>query len=242
MKRTGPLLDRLKVRALRSVWMRAWALSERLGIDLVGSTEGPAIVRDPERRETYERLIAAADGTIDAADCPYPAHELLTYLVAERGLLLHGSNNAEIETLEPQVARDFGTELRAVVTCDDGIWPLFFATIARQSVPGLFNACLHVGRGGRLRRYYVFAIAGDPAAEGTWTNGAVYAVPRAGFRHEWGNEWVSPNPVRPVLRVLVRPEDFPLRDVVAGVSSPAELRHAGKLLREAKRERRAQSL
>ena len=242
MKRSGPILDRLKLRALRSLWMTAWSLSERLGIDLVGSTEGPPIVRDPERRDAFERLIKAADGTVDAAECPYPVHELLTYLVTERGLLLHGSNNAAIETLEPRPARDFATELQAVVACDDGIWPLFFATIARENVPGLFNACLHLGRGFGLRRFYVFAIVGEPDAASTWTDGAVYAVPRTGFRHEWGSEWVRSDAVRPELCVRVRPEDFPLRDTVVGVSSPGELRRAGRLLREAKRERRSQSL
>lgn len=238
MKRSGPLGDRLKLRAMRSLGMSAWRLSERLGVDVFGSTEGPPLTRDPGRRAAIERLLEGADGTVDAADCPFPAHELLTHLVTERGLLLHGSNRADLEVLEPQPAHDFATVLHAVVACDDGIWPLFFATIARQNVPGLFNACLHLGRGRRLRRLYVFVVVGDPSAAETWTDGAVYAVPRTGFRHEWGNEWVSPEPVRPVLRVRVRPEDFPLRDAVVGVSSPEELRHAGRRLREAKRERR----
>jgi hypothetical protein len=242
MQRSGPVLDRLKLRALRSLGMTAWRLGAPAGLDLFGSTEGPPIVRDPQRDEAFERLLSAGDGTVHAADCPYPVHELLTYLVTERGLLLHGSNNAEIETLEPQPARDFATELHAVVTCDDGIWPLFFATVARKNVQGLFNACLHTGRSPRLRRFYFFAITADPAAEQTWTEGAVYAMPRTGFRREWGNEWVCPDPVRPVLRVLVRPEDFPLRDVVLGVDSPEELRTAPRRLRQAKRERRARSL
>ena len=49
---------------------------------------------EDDRRETFERLIAAAqagDGTLDSS--PYPAHELLTYLVDSHGLLLHGSNH-----------------------------------------------------------------------------------------------------------------------------------------------------
>ena len=245
MERTGPWVDRIKLRALRSLGMGAWALTERLGLDLFGSTEGPPIVHDEKRAEAFERLITAAaagDRTVAATSCPHPVHELLTYLVVEHGLLLHGSNTTDIEQLEPQPAHDFQTELQAVVACDDGIWPLFFATVARQNVNGLFNACLHVGRGRRLRRLYVFVITADPAAAATWTDGAVYAMRRPGFRHEWGNEWVNPGPVRPVLRVLVRPEDFPLRNVVVGVSSPDELRHAGRHLREAKRERRLQSL
>ena len=52
----------------------------------------------------------------------------------------------------------------------------------------------------------------DPHDETTWTSGAVYAVARDGFRREWGNEWLAGNEVAPVLRVLVQPSDFPLRD------------------------------
>jgi hypothetical protein len=57
----------------------------------------------------------------------------------------------------------------------------------------------------------------DPNEDTTWTDGAVYAVPRDGFRREWGNEWLRSTEVTPVLRVLVRPSDFPLRhDVASG--------------------------
>ena len=69
MERTGPWVDRIKVRAMRSLGMGAWALSERLGLDLFGSTEGPPILHDEQRREAFERLITAAaagDGTVDA--------------------------------------------------------------------------------------------------------------------------------------------------------------------------------
>ena len=97
----------------------AWGLGERFGIDLVGSTEGPPANADPERRKVFDELIAAAhegDGTVPVAECPYPAHELLTHLVLQRGLLLHGSNNASLEVLEARPAHDLGTVLEAVVT------------------------------------------------------------------------------------------------------------------------------
>ncbi len=74
MKRTGPLRSRLMLRALRS-GVVVWRLCERLGIDLVGATEGPPIGTDRARRAAFEELIAAAragDGTIDAAACPHP--------------------------------------------------------------------------------------------------------------------------------------------------------------------------
>jgi hypothetical protein len=237
MKRTGPLRDRLALRALR-LGVLAWRLGERLGIDVAGATEGPRITLDTARRAAFDDLIArarAGDGEVDTASCPYPLHELLTYLALERGLLLHGTNDRGLAALEPRPARDFDTELHAVVASDDGIWPIFYAVVARDRVDGVFTGCIHLGRGPRARRFYMFALGGDPAAQGSWTRGAVYALPRAGFRHEWGREWVCAEPVRPLLRVPVGPDDFPLRDAV--IRAPDDFRRMIPSLRAAKRER-----
>ena len=240
MKRTGPLRGRLALRASRSLGVAAWRLGERLGIDVAGATEGPPFTADSARRDMFDALIAAAragDRTLDAAACPRPLHELLTHLVVEHDLLLHGSNDAELEVLEPRPARDYDTELFAAVACDDGIWPIFYAVIARDRIEAVFTACTHLGRPPRIRRFYMFAIGGDPASPSSWTRGAVYVLPRAGFRREWGHEWVTARPVRPLLRVLVGPEDFPLRDTVVGLSTPDEFRRDNRHLRAAKRER-----
>jgi hypothetical protein len=160
---------------------------------------------------------ARAEGSvIDASATPFPAHELLTHLVDEHGLLLHGSNHTELVVIEPRPARDFGTHVEVVAAADDGIWPLFYAVVARDRVDGVFTACMHLGRPPARRRFYAFRVFGaDPRNETTWTHGAVYAVPRDGFRREWGNEWLRNSQVAPVLRVLVRPSDFPLREIVA---------------------------
>ena len=240
MKRTGSLRQRLALGASRSLGVAAWRLSERLGVDIAGATEGPRFATDDGRRETFEDLIAAAragDGTVDMAACPHPLHELLTHLVLEHRLLLHGSNNATLEVLEPRPARDWASELRAVVACDDGIWPIFYEVVARDRVDGIFTACAQLGRPPRLRRFYMFAIGGDPTAPASWTDGAVYALPREGFRREWGHEWVNARPMRPELRVAVRPEDFPLRRAVVGLSTPEEFHRVSHHLRAAKRQR-----
>ena len=225
---------------LRSLGIGIWRLGERLGVNVIGATEGPPVATDESRRETFERLIAdarAADGWLDTAACPYPVHELLTYLVDRHGLLLHGSNHIGLDSLEPQPAHDLDTQLLAVVACDDGIWPLFYAVIARERVDRVVTACTHIGRGSRRRRFYLFAVYSDPAAPSAWTEGVVYALPRAGFRREWGNEWVSADPVRPQLRIPVRPADFPLLDTVVDLTPALGVRGAIRRLRAAKRER-----
>ena len=227
---------------LRSFGIGLWRLGERLGLNVIGASEGPPVTHDEMRRALFEQLIDAAetgDGTVDTTGSPYPPHELLTYLVDRRGLLLHGSNHRTLEVLEPQPARDLDTSLHAVVACDDGIWPIFYAVVARDRVDGVLTACTHLGRGSRRRRFYLFAVFGDSATPATWTDGVVYALPRAGFRREWGNEWVSPVSVRPVLRVHVRPADLPLRDTVVGLSTRSGVRSVIRRLRAAKRGRAA---
>lgn len=239
MRRTGSLRGRIAVRALRASVL-LWRIGERLGIDVAGATEGPPYTIDDDRRETFERLISAArerDGVIDLTGCPYPAHELLTYVVVEHGLLLHGSNHPALDVVEPRPARDFDTELVAVIAADDGIWPIFYAVVARDRVEGVFTGCTHLGRPPRVRRFYLFAVFTDEQPPSWWTEGTVYALPRAGFEHEWAQEWVNADPVRPVLRVPVRPDDFPLRESVLQVSPRDPSRSVIRRLRAAKRER-----
>jgi hypothetical protein len=216
MRREGPLRERVKVFVLRSVLFNVWRLAERLGIRL--ATEGPTHAPTEAQREAMDALVVRAraeGGVIDASSIGLPAHELLTHLVVQHRLLLHGSNNTQLEVIEPRPAHDYGTEVEAVVAADDGIWPLFYAVIARDRVDGVFTACMHLGRPPHPRRFYYFRVFGaNPHAETTWIPGAVYAVPRDGFRREWGNEWLRSNEVTPLLRVLVQPSDFPLRSVV----------------------------
>lgn len=239
MKRTGPLRERLAVFAMRSLGLSALRLAQRLGLN-TGATEGPPAVIDPGSRALFDELVASAragDGTIDVGRCPYPVHELLTYLVSERDYLLHGSNDPGLGVLEPRPARDLGTALQAVVACDDGIWPLFYAVVNRERIEAMFTNCMHVGRPPRIRRFYMFAIVADPAADETWTRGVVYALPPDGFRHEWGNEWVSEHRVTPLLRIPVAPRDFPLRETVVGLPDTRELRRVIRHLRASRRTR-----
>src|SRR4051794_836331 len=225
MRRTGPLRDRVRLKATRSVGVAAWRVGALCGAEVPGAVEGPPVETDPARAALFDELVAAAragDGTVDTAACPYPVHELLTHLVETRGLLLHGSNRADLDVLEPRPARDWATELKAVVACDDGIWPIFYAVVDRARVADVFTACMYLGR----RRFYMFALGGDPAAPESWTDGVVYALPRAGFRREWGREWVSPGPVGTLVRVPVGPGDFPLRGAVQALGEHPRTRAA----------------
>ena len=103
-----------------------------------------------------------------------------------------------------------------VAAADDGIWPLFYAVVARERVAGVFTACMHPAAARRCGASTSSASSERTRTRrGTWTRGAVYAVPREGFDREWGNEWLRGSAVKPVLRVLVEPSDFPLREIVS---------------------------
>ncbi len=218
-RREGSFRERLKLFCFRRVLFNVWRVAERLSIRL--STEGPLHAPSDAQRKAMDALVARAradGGVIDASSIPYAAHELLTHLVLHHGLLLHGTNNTELKVIEPRPAHDFGTHVEAVVAADDGIWPLFYAVVARDRLEGVFTACMHLGRPPRQRRFYMFRVFGaDPRDETTWTHGAVYAVSREGFRREWGNEWLTGKEATPVLRVLVQPSDFPLRHIVGTI-------------------------
>jgi hypothetical protein len=139
--------ERLKVFVLRRVLFNAWRVAERLGIRL--ATEGPTHTLTDPQCEEMDALVSharAEGGVIDASSAPFPAHELLTHLVERHGLLLHGSNHTGLDTIEPRPARDFGTHVEAVAAADDGIWPLFYAVVARDRAAGVFTACMHLGR------------------------------------------------------------------------------------------------
>jgi len=123
-----------------------------------------------------------------------PKHEFLSYLVHARGYLLHGTGSPQLERLRPTRATDYDARsLDAVFATSDGIWPLFFATLDRERAGSLWNGCLHVRRGGVLRRYYFFFTEADPRGEQIWRNGAIYVVPREPFVRTWiPNEWACP--------------------------------------------------
>ena len=92
----------------------------------------------------------------------------------------------------------------------DGIWVLYFATVARPPVWSLRNACNRLGN----RRRYFFSIDTDPASPESWTNGTVYILARDSFSSTFDQEWVSATPVEPRARLAVSPVDFPFRSRV----------------------------
>lgn len=210
-------------------------------------TDDPWLRRPPcdtgGNEERFRRLVETWSGdacaTVDPRTLGVPAWAFLAWLGEQRGLLLHGSNDPDLEVCEPQVPDDRSPDpfsrRRAVYASSDAVWATFYAVLDR-SVPGLrfLNAALRFeeddGRLGEPR--YYFSVAEAAAAAGCWRPGTVYVLRRDGFerrapftvggRRAVEPHYASPRPVRPIARLAVAPDDFPLLGAVR-VHDPDEV-------------------
>ena len=178
-------------------------------VNLLRLPQAPSLGLDDAARHEFDAMLEAtpAGGRLDYRSAR-PKHEFLRYLAEERDLVLHGSNDPEIREFTPRPQHTYtGEPVEAVFATADGIWVLYFATVARPPVRSLRNACNVLGD----RRRYFFSIDTDPASPESWTNGAVYILERDSFTSTYDQEWVSRTPVLPRARLAVTPVDFPFR-------------------------------
>lgn len=202
------------------------AVAARLLLGLLLRRE-PPFALDAAKRAAFESAAAAVfagDGGTLARNLPYPKHEFTRYLVAHHPVLLHGTPRAGVARLEPADQTLFdGSRATAVFATDDGIWPIFFATIDRARYAGpysLRNAALVVGRAARERRYYLFSMNRELRNADVRCPGEVLVLPREPFRPASSGavrfpEWVSDAAVTPLGRLEVGPEDFPFHGQIS---------------------------
>lgn len=163
---------------------------------------------------------------------PYPKWQFLSYLCDVEELVLHGSQNPNLDIVNPVQANDVKSfsNQRAIYATTDGIWVIFFAILNRRQHPGmsLFNSCLQVRYPTGLvdDPLYFFSITASALAQKPWCNGAIYILPRKPFVQEppqimQGAEivfphWISDVPVKPLAKLLVGPQDFPFLEQIHG--------------------------
>ncbi|MFA9456540.1 hypothetical protein ACERJO_07155 [Halalkalibacter sp. AB-rgal2] len=143
---------------------------------------------------------------------PYPLYLLLHYLIVEKGCLVHGSNHPNISIFEPRPQTLYdGKPVTAVFASADGLWSLFFAVVNRLEYEGaLKNLCIIT----KNKRYYYFSLNRDWSGT-LWREGTIYMLPSDAFVQGGAKaEWVSENPVSPVAKLAVAPEDFIFRNQV----------------------------
>lgn len=185
---------------------------------------------DATRRAAFDALwqsalVSGPNRLIDYS-LPYPRMEFLNYLCDEKGLVAHGSNHHDFETLEPVRkswdVTEFGN-LQQVFCSPDAIWATWFAILDRRRLQSTNNACVRVGPyGGRWTKLYYFHLSKGMEVNGAanFTEGTIYLARAEDFparaEDKRGRllgieveEWGSPNPVTPLARLRIRPEDFP---------------------------------
>lgn len=182
----------------------------------------PRIHITDEEREAYDRLLASittnSSGTIHY-QLRYPKSRFLTYLSQSDEYIFHGSNQLEISTFEPRKQTLYNGQLtESVFATTNPNWSVFYATFDRSKLNGsMRNACLEY-QGNRFHFYSLNQSTMEQ--EDIWRNGMVYILPRHMFRRSGQgkiqfDEWICEQPVSPLTKIQVSPEDFIYRHQVS---------------------------
>lgn len=192
----------------------------------------PSAVSQAAAREFDDVLDGLARGRASEDDCApvdltsvthRPTWQLLVHAADSGRFALHGSASGAITEFEARQSNDihdFGNR-KGVYAAADGLWPMYFAIVDRDKVDSLINAAVVIVDrvdGSESRPLYYFSVSStDPAP---WRDGTVYLLPIDDFEREAevivpegrvrSEQLFCPRAVRPVARVRVRPEDFPL--------------------------------
>lgn len=200
---------------------------------------------EPEVLAAFDALWAKAAGSgggwIDYR-LAAPKWQFLCHLADNKGVLLHGSGNPDIAEFEPRQPQDtttFGNQ-NAVYAASDGLWPMYFAILDRDRHPMLLiNSSLRlVGADGkRSEPLYFFSITDRALARRPFRRGTIYLLPRDGFVQQPDEsyrgqtielaQWASRKPVRPLARLAIGAEDFPLLDALRGHDDEATMARIG---------------
>jgi hypothetical protein len=103
----------------------------------------------PEKQAEFEKLIdSTPSGSYVDYQLTHPKWQFLSYLCKSRDLVLHGSQNANIEEVAPRKANDVKaySAQKAIYATTDGIFVIYFAIIDRKKFNplSLFNSCLEI--------------------------------------------------------------------------------------------------
>lgn len=192
--------------------------------------EAPQIHLSDETRTSFGTALAARDAKLLPADVP---RWMFLDWVTRQGYLLHGAKTADIREFEPRTPFDLGpdefSKRTGVFAASDALWPMMFALKDRSRSKRILSNAMQVWQGDQWSRMKYFLSFGplDPTDLATtdgrplMSPGYVYVLPRAGFEqtpaYEWPGigtvqeaQWFNPAPVRPLMCVKVKPDDFPL--------------------------------
>jgi len=188
----------------------------------------PPMDIDRATRRLFDRLLqdllAANSNPLIDYRLSAPRWQFLCYAAENYSLTLHGSGNAQIAIFEPRQPVDLGdfSNQKAVYATEDGILAMFFAIVDRDRYQmWVNNACIRLvdASGQTSLTFYVFSVSKHVLIQQPWRTGTVYLLPKNTFAQQppipFGAFQVhiaqsaSPEPVRPIARLEVTPQDFP---------------------------------
>jgi hypothetical protein len=185
-----------------------------------------------DSEQLLSTLQSAGKNTLINYNFPEPKWQFLCYVADQKGVVLHGTGNPNIQVFEPRPSNDlneFGAQT-AVYGAADGLWAMFFAILDREHWPmSTSNACIRlVDEAGKVSEpRYVFSISQSALRQKPWRTGMVYLLPGESFINQPSLQF-GPNevripqlaslvPVKPFARLEVAPEDFPFLGDIRGL-------------------------
>ena len=187
----------------------------------------PSLPRPAVDLETAARFADAADGLLAGGTVavPEPRLDFLRWLAENREVVFHGSPRDDLLELSTERrSRDasaWGNQ-QAVYASTDPVWSIYFACLRRdQGWTGTRNGSMGRAGGPLYPRHYVFLHNRGSASPDRFGPGSLYLLPPSSFVADKPlagaidtAHLVSHEPVRPLARLDVTPDDFPFRDRV----------------------------
>jgi len=194
----------------------------------------PSTTSDEKIKTDFDELLNTTLGIEGCPEIrfvlPYAKWQFLCYVADHHDIALHGSGDPNIAMFEPRQSNDlseFGNQ-KAVYAASDGIWAMFFAVVDRDRVKTVTNACVRLEdeTGTFHGPFYVFSVSRASLPDRPWRTGSVYLLPRGTFTTQpsmaFGPNEVhiaqlaSLEPVQPLAKLTVTPEDFPFLSQIRG--------------------------
>src|SRR5690606_23650730 len=139
----------------------------------------PRFIYSEEERAAYDRIFeeAVSQGGLILYNLPYPKQRFIQYVSETKNVVLHGSNQTQIEEFEPRKQTLYnGVMTQSVFATKDGVWPLFYAVLDRSKVAVNFRNGSLQAQGGR-RGYHFYSLDVQTAEKNPWTTGMLYILP-----------------------------------------------------------------
>lgn len=214
--------------------LRRVEAAELAGLPLVERLLAPPFDLTPEKEKAFAALLEEALALGPDAFVTYqlndPLWEFVAFLNQQNRYLFHSTSQMALTELRPErTSMELGDEtgrgnMAAVYATQDGLWSMFFAILDRKALQGsIRNGVLNFqDANGATVPVYNFSIDQNELAKKPYSPGAMYILPRDSFVQlelmpgVLSNEWVSEQPVRPLAKLFVTPEDFPFLDRIGG--------------------------